>query len=252
MVCMACADATCDFKAMALQRRPVGEYDVLINMKYCGVCHSNLHHAADQSLKPTVYPCVPGHELAGVAVAIGSKVTTVKVGMQVGVGCYIDSCMDCPQCHIGEENKCKQRVLLTYQSEDKGSQSGRAETYPTGGVTAGGYTNRMVVHERFAIKIPDDYPLECAGPIMCAGITMSDPLKKHGVGSGTRVGIVGLGGLGQVGVKLAKALGCIVVAISRSEAKRNFAVQCGAHTFLASANKAEMKAPHSQHHSKLP
>lgn len=148
--------------------------------------------------------------------------------------------MDCPQCDMGEENMCKQKVV-TYQSKDKGS--GRAETYPKGGVTAGGYTSRMVVHERFAIKIPDAYPLECAGPIMCAGITMYDPLKKHGVGSGSRVGIIGLGGLGQVGVKLAKALGCIVTVISRSDAKRDFAMQtCGAQTFLASSNKAEMKA----------
>ena len=241
-LCMACDDAGCDFKPTRMQRRALGPNDVLIDMKYCGVCHSDLHKAANHMAsvgRPTVYPCVPGHELAGICTAVGSAVTKIRVGDQVGVGCLVDSCHECEHCLRGEEQKCKKSVG-TYQSRD---WSGRAASVPAGMPTVGGYTSKIVVHERFAIKIPSTYPLAMAGPILCAGITMFDPLMAHGATTGTRVGIVGLGGLGVMGVKLAKALGCVVTAVSRSPSKRDHAIAtCGADHFIASTDKAAMRA----------
>jgi len=166
---------------MKLQRRPVGDFDVLIDMKYCGVCHSDLSTAAGhaEQLGRCKYPCVPGHELAGVCTQVGSKVTKVKIGQQVGVGCMVDSCMNCPACRRGEEQECSKKVM-TYNGRDNGS--GRAAS-PVGW-TLGGYTTKMVVNEDFAVIIPNDYPLEYAGPVMCAGITMYDPMVKQHIKAG--------------------------------------------------------------------
>lgn len=240
-LCMACSGPTLDFKPQKFLRRPVGPYDVLIDMKYCGVCHSDLHHAAghNAAVGKVCYPCVPGHELAGVCIAIGPKVTKVKVGMRVGVGCMVDSCLNCKACEAGDEQQCK-RMVSTYGSLDNGS--GRAERHPLGGHTLGGYTNKFVVTERFTIIIPDSYPLECAGPVMCAGITMFNPMKAYGMGKGKSVGIIGLGGLGLMGVKIAKAIGCTVTAISRNASKEPMAKECGADIFLVSKDPAQMKA----------
>lgn len=238
-ICMACDDARCDFKAMELQRRPMGPEDVVIQMKYCGVCHSDLHFAAGHMtgiLGPAVYPFVPGHELSGVCTAVGEKVTKFKIGMQVGVGCMVDSCLTCAACKRGEEQMCSKQVP-TYNGENK---NGRAETFPLGGRTLGGYTSVMVVHERFAIHIPDSYPLQLAGPVMCAGVTMYDPLVRQGAKQGTRVGIVGLGGLGQFGIRIAKAMGCIVTVVSRSQSKQQYAQRCGADNFIASGDATSM------------
>mmetsp|Transcript_82760 Transcript_82760/g.229753 ORF Transcript_82760/g.229753 Transcript_82760/m.229753 type:complete len:449 (-) Transcript_82760:327-1673(-) len=246
LLAMACEDASCNFKPMRAQRRPVGDYDVLIDMKYCGVCHTDLHWAAGhvKALGRPKYPCTPGHELAGVVERVGSKVTKFKPGDHIGVGCMVDSCLECAKCKMGKEQKCKKNVL-TYQGED---WSGRAAPYPEirdhpmkPGKTQksplmGGYSSKMVVHERFGVLIPPDYPLECAGPVMCAGITMYDPLKAQGAGPGTMVGIAGLGGLGVMGIKLAKAMGCKVTAISRSEAKKGIATAAGAESYIALAN----------------
>jgi uncharacterized zinc-type alcohol dehydrogenase-like protein len=242
-LCMACSDQSCDFKPVVLPRRPLGDYDVLIDMKYCGVCHSDLHKAANHNMGATQYPCVPGHELAGVCAAIGPKVTKIQVGMHVGVGCMVDSCLECQACTQGEEQKCKSYVS-TYGGVDKGS--GRA--FSPIGYTLGGYTTKHVVHERFAIIIPRSYPLEAAGPVMCAGITMYDPLKKLGARPGTRVGIVGLGGLGVMGIKLAKALGCTVTAISRKPAKQHIATQCEADCFILSSDGSQMSAARGSLH----
>ena len=235
---MGAKDASCTFEPVRLKRRPLSELDVLIEMKYCGVCHSDLHIAAGhmQNLTGEVeYPCVPGHELAGVVKEIGSKVTKFSVGDHIGVGCMVDSCLECSNCKGGEEQKCSKQVG-TYAAKD---WSGRAFT-PERKQTLGGYTTIMVVQERFGIKIPKTYPLEMAGPVMCAGITMYDPLKAFGAKAGDKVGIVGLGGLGVMGVKLAKALGCNVIAISRSDSKKAFAESCGASGFLASSNQQQM------------
>ena len=192
-LCMATADASCDFKPLQVLRRPVGEYDVLIDMKYCGVCHSDLHSAAahNSQMRAVQYPHVPGHELAGIVEAVGAKVSKVRVGQKVGVGCLVDSCLCCSKCDAGLEQKCPKSVG-TYQGQDNGS--GRALRPGDQTYTQGGYTTKHVCHEHFVIIIPESHPLQCAGPIMCAGITMYDPLKAHGMGPGNHVGIVGLGG----------------------------------------------------------
>lgn len=180
------------------------------------------------------YPYTPGHELAGVVTQVGNRVKRFKIGDHIGVGCFIDSCLNCEQCKNGCGHKCIDQVS-TYNDFDCGT--GRAETYPKGQRTIGGYSTHMVVNEQFAIQVPEDYPLACVGPVMCAGITMYDPLKAHGAKKGTRVAIVGLGGLGVMGIKLAKALGCTVTAISRSKKKEEFAMSNGADAFLISSDE---------------
>ena len=236
VLCMACSDPRCDFKPLRLRRRALGRRDVEIAMKYCGVCHSDLHTAASHLPKATAYPCVPGHELAGVCVAVGPDVEKVRVGDHVGVGCLVDSCLECEFCVAGRENKCAARVQ-TYDAKD---WSGRAAQVPAEAKTYGGYTNRMVVDERFAVLIPAGYPLECAGPVLCSGITMYDPLVEFGATRATRVGVVGLGGLGVMGIKIAAALGCRVTAISRTRAKEALARKCGAAAYLASSDTKAM------------
>jgi hypothetical protein len=209
-LCMSCSDSKCDFHVTPFFRRALGEKDVLIKMKYCGVCHSDLHHAANHNHKmnKTKYPCVPGHELAGVVAGVGSKVNKVKIGDEVGVGCIVDSCLECDQCKKGEEQWCKKKIVGTYGARDR---HGRAATYPVGGHTLGGYSQYHVCHEHFVITVPKGYPLSHAGPVMCAGITMYDPLIRHlRANKGKRIGIVGLGGLGVMGSKLARALDCHV------------------------------------------
>lgn len=240
-ICLECDDAKCDFKPARLQRRPLGPKDVLMEVKYCGVCHSDLHNAADHLAAvgmKQAYPCTPGHEVAGVVEAIGSEVTKFNVGDHIGVGCYVDSCMECEKCKSGEENKCSE-FIVTYGAKDKGS--GRAETAPKGSHTRGGYSTKLVVIERFGIIIPAAYPLEMAGPVMCAGITVYDPLKRSGAKAGTRVGIIGLGGLGTMGLKLATALGCKVTAISRTNKKEELAKKAGAETYVVSGDPESMR-----------
>ena len=238
-LCLATADASCAFKAVRFQRRAVGRRDILIDMRYCGVCHTDVHSAQGHlsALTGRCFPCVPGHELAGVVAAVGDDVTKVNVGDHVGVGCMVDSCLNCAACLRGEEQMCAKQVS-TYNGKDF---SGRAASGPGAPAhTLGGYTTKMVVHERFAVVIPKSYPLELAGPVMCAGVTLFDPLRRHGAGPGTRVGVVGVGGLGQFGVALAKALGCTVTAITRSPAKAAFARSLGADTVVVSTDAADM------------
>mmetsp|Transcript_81447 Transcript_81447/g.141420 ORF Transcript_81447/g.141420 Transcript_81447/m.141420 type:complete len:419 (+) Transcript_81447:93-1349(+) len=238
---LATSDETCTFSPMPFQRRAVGDKDVLIDMKFCGVCHTDVHVAANhmKSVKPTKYPCVPGHELAGVCVDVGAGVTRIKVGDHVGVGCMVDSCLECEACLAGDEQKCKWENVGTFDGDSR--KFGRADNPDAPlGQTYGGYTSMMVVHEHFAIKIPKSYPLEAAGPVMCAGITMYDPLKAFGAKEGTRVGIVGLGGLGVMGIKIANALGCQVVAISRGAGKEGLAKDSGARAFIASSSPEDM------------
>lgn len=238
---MATQDDQCDFKPIPFKRRPLGENDVLINMKYCGVCHSDLHVAANHfgSVRPTKYPCVPGHELAGVCAQVGAKVTKIAVGDHVGVGCIVDSCLECEPCKTGNEQKCTKQMVGTYNGQS--DKFGRAASYPEGSHTYGGYATKMVIHEHFAIRIPKTYPLEAAGPVMCAGVTMYDPLKLQGAKEGTRVGVIGMGGLGVMGVKLAKAMGCKVTAISRGRAKEALATKAGAESFIAVGQKQDME-----------
>ena len=241
-LCLTCESASCDFSVRPLQRRPLGDEDVLVDMRYCGVCHSDLHTAAGHMegvTGPVQYPMVPGHELAGVVAAIGSKVTRFAVGDRVGVGCMVDACLECARCLEGEEQKCKRGNVGTYGGKDK---HGRAAQVPAGGQTLGGYTKTFVVHERFGVRIPPEFPLEAAGPVMCAGVTMYDPMRVAKVGPGSKVGIVGLGGLGQMGVKIAKALGCEVTVVSSVATKRGFAETCGADYFVHSEDAESMRA----------
>jgi len=229
---------------MRMARRPVGDYDVLFRMVACGICHSDLHIARGhiESVAGKVnYPLVPGHELAGVCTAVGSKVTKFAVGDHVGVGCMVDSCLKCKECLSGEEQKCSHKYgnVATYNGKDR---YGRAATSPVGGSTIGGYSTAHVVHEKFAIKIPSEYPLASAGPVMCAGVTLFDPLRRYGTKAGTKVGIVGVGGLGTMGIKIAKALGAEVTAISRGPSKEAYCRSAGADHFISSTDAAAMKA----------
>lgn len=230
VLCMACSSTDCNFAPMRLKRRPMSDIDVKIKMKFCGICHTDLHTAAGHlsTLGLTNYPCVPGHELAGVCVAVGSKVTKFKVGDAVGVGCMIDSCRTCKNCKAGLEQKCLGQVG-TYNAP---KTLERSESYPKGTRPLGGYTDIMICQEDFCVLIPPTYPLECAGPIMCAGVTLYDPLMVNKAGPGTKVAIVGLGGLGLIGIKIAKALGCEILAVSSSEAKSAIAKSCGADNFV--------------------
>ena len=182
------------------------------------------------------YPCVPGHELAGVAVAVGSKVTRVKVGDHVGVGCMVDSCGKCGACKRGEE----QMGISQTGTYNAVPAHDKAAVFPPKSRTLGGYSDKMVIHENFAIVIPKSYPLEYAGPVMCAGVTLFDPLRRYGATNGSKVAVVGIGGLGVMGIKLAKAMGCIVTAISRSPGKETFAKECGASFFINSGHLKDL------------
>jgi len=239
VTCLATPDTSCTFAPRAFQRRPVGDHDVLIDMKYCGICHTDLHAAAGhlKAIGSYSYPCVPGHELAGVVEAVGAKVTKFKVGDAIGVGCMVDSCMSCAACKRGDEQLCS-RQTGTYNAVPK---NGRADTVPAGSATLGGYTTKHVVHEAFGVRIPAGYPLECAGPVMCAGVTLYSPLVRYGARAGTKVAIVGLGGLGVMGVKIAAALGCDVAAVSRSGAKRALAAAAGATRFVDSSSALDLQ-----------
>ena len=222
-------------------RRALAPNDVLIDMRYCGLCHTDLHHARNEAapLMPARYPCVPGHELAGVVTAVGSAVTRIAVGDHAGVGCMVDSCLTCPACLRGEEQMCSKQVgtygaLLTPRTAAPRSAPQH---------TLGGYTSATVVHERFVVRIPKSYPLEAAGPVMCAGVTLYDPLRRYGAGPGKRIAVVGMGGLGAIGCKIAAAMGATVTAITRSQAKADFALaKCSASAVLLSTDAAAMNA----------
>ena len=200
-------------------RRPVGDDDILIDIKFCGVCHSDIHqirgHWGDQT-----YPQVPGHEIAGIVSATGKNVTKFKVGDKAGVGCMVDSCMNCTSCRNGEEHHCENHAtLFTYGNPDKSS--------PTG-ITQGGYSNNIVVKEHFAIKIPENISLQNAAPLLCAGITTYSPLTRARFQKGDKVGVAGIGGLGHLAIKLAVNKGADVYAFTTSESKRQDILDFGA------------------------
>ncbi len=234
-------DKEAKFKPMWINRPKVGDFDVKFEMKYCGICHSDVHLGLNH-LGGSIYPMVPGHELVGTVVEVGPKVTKVKVGDNVGVGCIIDSCLACDSCHQGDEQYCeKGGNTHTYNSmKTYGHVGGNQETQ-----NFGGYSGSNTVHEHFIIKIPDHLPLDTAGPILCAGITMYEPLRhweatKEGVKM--TIGIVGIGGLGTMGIKQAKALGHTVYAISTTAAKEKLAKEKGADGFVVSTDADSMAA----------
>ena len=201
------------------ERRAVGDDDILIDIKFCGVCHSDIHqirgHWGDQT-----YPQVPGHEIAGIVSAIGKNVTKFKVGDKAGVGCMVDSCMTCTSCRNGEEHHCENHAtLFTYGDPEKSA--------PTG-ITQGGYSNNIVVKEHFAIRIPENISLQNAAPLLCAGITTYSPLTRARFQKGDKVGVAGIGGLGHLAVKLAVNKGAEVYAFTTTESKRQDILSFGA------------------------
>ncbi|MDH2327047.1 NAD(P)-dependent alcohol dehydrogenase [Cereibacter sp. SYSU M97828] len=216
---------------MEITRREVGAHDVRIEIIYCGICHSDLHQARGE-WAGTLYPCVPGHEIVGRVAEVGAHVTSHKVGDLVGVGCIVDSCQHCAECADGLENFCDGMV---------GTYNGPSADAP--GHTLGGYSQSVVVHDRYVLKIthPEDQ-LAAVAPLLCAGITTYSPLRHWGAGPGKKVGVVGIGGLGHMGLKLAHAMGAHVVAFTTSESKREDALKLGADEVVVSRNADEMAA----------
>lgn len=211
------------------ERRDLRENDVAIEILYSGICHSDLHTVHGDWGEQT-YPLIPGHEIIGKVIETGSNVKNFKTGDHVGVGCMVDSCQDCDQCHSHEEQYCRQGSTLTYAGHDR----------QTGELTQGGYSKHIVVREEFVVRVSDKLDLSKAAPILCAGITTYSPLKKWNVGKGTRVGVIGLGGLGHMAVKLAVAMGAEVTVISRSTKKEEEAKNIGAKGILSSSDKDAM------------
>jgi alcohol dehydrogenase (NADP+) len=216
---------------MDINRRSVGPHDVGIEIAFCGVCHSDIHQVRSE-WAGTLYPCVPGHEIVGRVSAVGAHVSGHKVGDLVGVGCIVDSCKRCDDCSDGLENYCDHMV---------GTYNGPTPDAP--GHTLGGYSQQIVVHERYVLRV--SHPAEqlaAVAPLLCAGITTYSPLKHWNVGPGHKVGVVGIGGLGHMGIKLAHAMGAHVVAFTTSESKREAARALGAHEVVVSRNADEMAA----------
>lgn len=211
------------------ERRELRPNDVAIEILYCGVCHSDLHTVnGDWGEQP--YPLIPGHEIVGQVMSVGSDVKNYKVGDKVAVGCMVDSCQDCDQCDHDEEQFCRHGMTPTYGAPDR----------IDGTITQGGYSKHIVVREEFVLRIPEGMDLSRAAPILCAGITTYSPLRTWNVGKGTRVGVIGLGGLGHMGVKLAVALGAEVTVISRTTKKEEQAKALGAKGILASTDEDAM------------
>ncbi|MCX5130377.1 NAD(P)-dependent alcohol dehydrogenase [Streptomyces sp. NPDC002812] len=204
-----------------IARRAVGEHDVLIDIKYAGICHSDIHQARDD-WGPGTFPMVPGHEIAGIVAATGPGVTKYAVGDRVGVGCFVDSCRRCENCRQGREQFCLEGVTFTYNSLDKNGEP-----------THGGYSSRIVVDENYVLGIPEGIALDVAAPLLCAGITLYSPLARWKAGPGKNVAIIGLGGLGHIGVKIAHALGAEVTVLSQTLNKRDDGIRLGADHFHA-------------------
>ena len=227
------ASATSSLAETSIARREPTENDVQIEILYCGVCHSDLHQARDEwnEVMPTVYPCVPGHEIVGRVTSVGSGVTKFKAGDLAAVGCMVDSDGTCPECQAGLEQFCP-NFTLTYNFPDK------HETAP---VTYGGYSDSIVVNEKFVLSVPSNLDLAGVAPLLCAGITTYSPLRHWGVTKGKKVGVVGLGGLGHMAVKFAHALGAHVVVFTTSPGKTEDALRLGADEVVISKNADEMQ-----------
>ena len=207
------------------ERRDPRELDVAIDIKFCGICHSDIHQARDE-WGGSIFPMVPGHEIAGIVTQVGSKVTKYKVGDHVGVGCMVDSCRHCSPCESGLEQYCQAGMTGTYNSMER---DGKA-------ATQGGYSDKIVVNENYVLKIPSNLPLDAAAPLLCAGVTLYSPLMHWKAGPGKKVAILGLGGLGHMGVKIAHALGAEVTVLSHSMKKMEDAKRLGADHFFATSD----------------
>jgi uncharacterized zinc-type alcohol dehydrogenase-like protein len=224
----AATSATEPLTPLAIDRRDLGPHDVLIEIKYCGICHSDIHFVRGEwEAMGVQYPVVPGHEITGVVAEVGSAVTRHTVGDRVGVGCMVDSCGECANCRKGEEQYCLNGAMLTYGSIDEDGQP-----------TQGGYSTHIVVTEDFVVKIPQGLELDVAAPLLCAGITTYSPLRHWGAGPGKKVAVIGLGGLGHMAVKLAHALGAEVSVLSQSLKKREDGLRLGADHYYATGDPA--------------
>ena len=209
----------------AFSRRNVGKQDVLIGIRYCGICHSDVHQARDE-WGGSMFPMVPGHEIVGIVEQVGGAVKQFKVGQMVGVGCFVDSCRTCPQCRKGQEQYCEGHLSFTYNGKER---DGVTPTY-------GGYSTKVVVDQRYVLRIPKQLRPEEAAPLLCAGITTYSPLRHWGVGKKHRLAVVGLGGLGHMAVKIGKALGAQVTVLSHSDKKRRDAKRLGAKDFFKTSD----------------
>lgn len=211
-------------------RRDLGSHDVLIDIAYAGICHSDIHQVREE-WGPAIFPMVPGHEISGVVSEVGASVTKFKVGDHIGVGVFIDSCRKCRPCKDGLEQYCDEGMTATYNTLERDGVT----------VAMGGYSNIFVVNENYAIKIDNSLPLDGVAPLLCAGITLYSPLKHWGAKKGSRVAVMGLGGLGHMGVKFAHALGAHVTVLSHSAAKKDDALAMGADEFIVVTGEQDLK-----------
>ncbi|HZI17683.1 MAG TPA: NAD(P)-dependent alcohol dehydrogenase [Pyrinomonadaceae bacterium] len=221
---------TAELVPFDFERREVGAKDVLIEILYCGVCHSDIHQARNE-WDNSIYPMVPGHEVVGRVREVGAEVTRFKEGDLAGVGCFVDSCRRCESCREGEEQFCETHLVSTYNGTEADQQT----------PTYGGYSSQIVVDEGYTLRIPDGLDPAAAAPLLCAGITTYSPLRQYNVGPGRRVGVVGLGGLGHMAVKLAAAMGAQVTVFSTSPSKEQDALGLGAHDFVVTRDPQNLE-----------
>lgn len=227
----AAAVAKAPLAPLFIERREPGPHDVLIDILYCGVCHSDIHQVRDEWF-PGIFPMVPGHEIVGRIAKVGDRVTRFKVGDLAGIGCFIDSCRECPECKAGLEQYCQVGTNWTYNGRER---DGKTPTY-------GGYSTRIVVDEQYTLRVSPKLPLEAVAPLLCAGITTWSPLRHWKVGRGQRVGVVGLGGLGHMAVKFGASFGAEVTVFSTSPSKETDARRLGAHHFALSSQPGTLKS----------
>lgn len=220
---------TDSLKPLNIERRDPRPDDLVIEVAFCGVCHSDIHTARGE-WGPTPYPCVPGHEIVGHVVKVGKKVKRFKVGEPVGVGCFVDSCGKCVPCKTNEQQFCEKGAVFTYGTKEYDGKS----------YTLGGYSSMITVKDKYVLKIKKGQPLERIAPLLCAGITTYSPLKRHGAGKGKKVGVMGLGGLGHMAVKIAKAMGSEVTVFSTSPNKEADAKKLGAKNFVVTKDPANL------------
>lgn len=224
-------DHNAEFHRTTITRREPGPTEIYFEIKYAGICHSDIHTARAE-WGPAIYPLVPGHEIVGIVTKIGDQVTKFAVGDKVGIGCFVDSCRECEQCRAGHEQFCttKPYTIWTYNSIGR-----------DGLPTAGGYSQAITVEQDYVIRIPDEIPFEKAAPLLCAGITLYSPLKRWGAGPGKKVAIIGMGGLGHVGVQIAAKMGAEVVVISQTMSKKDDGLRFGASDYYATSEPERLR-----------
>ena len=221
--------AKSELASYEFERRSLGEHDVALDISYAGICHSDIHQVAEE-WGPAKFPMVPGHEIAGVVTAIGSKVSKFSVGDKIGVGVFVDSCRTCSSCRKGLQQYCVEGMTGTYNGLERDGVT----------VTMGGYSNNFVVNEDYAVHIPENLPMDAVAPLLCAGITLYSPIKLWKVQPGMKVAVMGLGGLGHMGVKFAVAMGAEVTVLSHSPSKQADAIAMGAHHFVSTKDEKNL------------